>query len=183
MSSDKRRVILGIDPGSICTGWGIVEHVRRRGEYLQYRVVDSGSIKVPRSHQKSKRIHLISLQIANIMGLYKDKIDEVFIEDIFLKLNTKTTISLAQIQGSLMGKSYQILGVNPALISPARVRARVGAGGRASKAETAAWVRALTGIKKDMSFDESDAIAIALGGHFEKGSIPDGGRRPNYEET
>ena len=178
MNSHKKRVILGIDPGSTVTGWGLVEHSRRRGEFLQYTVIDSGSARAPKSYPKAKRIYLLSQQIENVLIKYHFRIDEVYIEDIFLKRNTKTTIALGQIQGAFMDKIWRVLGLNPALISPARVRSRVGAGGRATKEETATWVRALTGIKKEMSLDESDAIAVALGGHFEKGSIPDGGPRP-----
>ena len=136
---------------------------------------------MPRSQPKPKRISRISSQIGDIMGKYRGQIQEIFIEDIFLKKNTGTTIALAQIQGALMARSYQILNLNPSLISPARVRARMGAGGSATKEEVARWVNAMTGYQKEMGLDESDAIAVALGGHFEKGTPPQSGRRPVYE--
>lgn len=116
------------------------------------------------------------------MTQYRDLIDEVFVEDIFLKRNTKTTITLGQIQGVIMSKSYQILGLNPALISPTRIRKSVGVGGDATKEGVARFVKNMTGWdKKKYSLDESDAIAVALGGHFEKGVMPNSGRRPVYE--
>lgn len=179
--SSKKRIIMGIDPGSIITGWGIVEDHRRLGEFLQYSIIDSGVVKIPKNHAKPRRLHAIAEKIGEIMTQYKGQIDEVCIEDVFLKRSVKTAIVLGQVQGTIMAKAYEILDVNPILISPARVRARIGAGGSAGKEQVAAWVRGLTGTQKDMTLDESDAIAIALGGHFERGSPPDGGRRPTYE--
>ena len=116
------------------------------------------------------------------MTQYRDLIDEVFIEDIFLKRNTKTTITLGQIQGVIMAKSYQILGLNPALISPARVRSSIGVGGDATKEEVARFVKSMMGWDKEgHSLDETDAIAVAWGGHQAKGIMPNSGRRPIYE--
>lgn len=180
--STKRRIIMGIDPGSVITGWAIVEHSRQLGSHLQFKVIDSGSVRVPRSQPKAKRISFISSEVGNLMGKYRGKIQEVFLEDIFLRKNTKTTIALAQIQGALLAKSYQILSLNPALISPARIRKSIGMGGNATKEEVARLVRNMTGWSKgEYSLDETDAIAVALGGHLEKGLMPNAGGRPTYD--
>lgn len=179
--SSKKRIIMGIDPGSLISGWGIVEDHRRAGEFCQYSIIASGVARVTRNHPKGRRLYVIADEIGKVMNRFQGQIDEVCIEDIFMKKSVKTSIVLGQVQGALMAKSYEILDVNPILISPARVRARIGAGGAAGKEQTAAWVRGLTGCSKEMSFDESDAIAIALAGHFERGSPPQGGRRPEYE--
>ena len=179
----KRRIIMGIDPGSVVTGWAIVEHSRQLGSHLQFKVLDSGSVKVPRSQPKAKRISYISTQVGNVMGKYRGRIHEVFLEDIFLRRNTKTTIALAQIQGALLAKSYQILSLNPALISPARIRKSIGMGGNATKEEVARLVQNMTGWHKgEYSLDETDAIAVALGGHFDKGVLPNTGERPTYDD-
>lgn len=179
----KKRIVMGIDPGSVVTGWAIVEHSRQLGSHLQFKVLDSGSVKVPRSQPKAKRISFISSQVGNIMGKYRGRIQEVFIEDIFLKRNTKTTIALAQIQGALLAKSYQILTLNPALISPARIRKSIGIGGDASKEQVARLIKNMMGWHKDdYSLDETDAIAVAWGGHFEKGLMPKTGGRPTYDD-
>ena len=83
--------VLGIDPGSNTTGWGIVESHGRR-----YRVVEYGTIRTSASEKFSLRLLKISNALEELIARYGP--DACAIEDGFLKTNIKVTLKLGQVR-------------------------------------------------------------------------------------
>ena len=84
--------VLGIDPGSDTTGWGVVESHGRR-----YRAVQYGTIKTSASEKFCLRLLKISNGLEELIAKYAP--DACAIEDGFLKTNVKVTLKLGQVRG------------------------------------------------------------------------------------
>ena len=152
---------LGIDPGSVATGYGLIKCAE---DYVM--VLDSGVIKVPKHQKKARRLFIMGKKISEVIQRY-DNISEIYIEDIFLHRNAKATIGLAQVQGAIMGKCYEISGIDPILIPPREVRKVIGGSGSLKKEEIADVVFKMTGHNTGHDrYDETDAIAVGLAGYL-----------------
>jgi crossover junction endodeoxyribonuclease RuvC len=146
--------ILGIDPGSIKTGYAILE-VKNRKMLLK----EAGLIKM-----KSK---ILQEQISEMTEafdiLFKDnEINEVAVEDMFYAHNPKSVIKLAQFRGAMSLKIIQDFG-NFAEYTPLQVKRAVTGNGKAAKEQVAFMVKTLLGIKQEIKpLDITDAIAVAI---------------------
>jgi len=146
--------ILGIDPGSIKTGYAILE-VKNRKMLLK----EAGLIKI-----KSK---VLQEQISEMTEafdiLFKSHtFDEVAMEDMFFAHNPKSVIKLAQFRGAMSLKIIQDFG-NFAEYTPLQVKRAVTGNGKAAKEQVAFMVKTLLGIKQEIKpLDITDAIAVAI---------------------
>jgi len=144
--------ILGIDPGTIRCGYAIIETTPK------LRLIDAGFIKIT---EKNLQYQLSQL-IEGIDLIFKEKIDEVAIEDIFYAYNPKTVLKLAQFRGALSLRILQIHG-NFAEYTPLQVKRAVTGNGKAKKDQVAFMVKKILGIKGEIKpLDITDAIAIAI---------------------
>jgi len=144
--------ILGIDPGTIRCGYAIIE------TFPKLHLVDAGFIKIT---EKELQYQLSQL-IEGIDLIFREKIDEVAIEDIFYAYNPKTVLKLAQFRGALSLRILQIHG-NFAEYTPLQVKRAVTGNGKAKKEQVAFMVKKILGIKGEIKpLDITDAIAIAI---------------------
>ena len=147
-------IILGIDPGSIKTGYAILE-VKNRKMLLK----EAGLIKI-----KSKVLQeQISEMTEAFDMLFKNNtFDEVAMEDMFFAHNPKSVIKLAQFRGAMSLKIIQDFG-NFAEYTPLQVKRAVTGNGKAAKEQVAFMVKTLLGIKQEIKpLDITDAIAVAI---------------------
>ena len=113
--------VLGIDPGSETTGWGMVEG---DGDGRKYRLVEFGALKLSASATFSSRLLKISQGLEEVIARLKP--DACAIEDAFHATNPKVTLKLGQVRGAgLLAAESAALGV--AESSP-RPRKQTGAG-------------------------------------------------------
>ncbi len=146
--------ILGIDPGSIKTGYAILE-VKNRKMLLK----EAGLIKM-----KSKVLQeqICEMTEAFDMLFKHNEIDEVAVEDMFYAHNPKSVIKLAQFRGAMSLKIIQDFG-NFAEYTPLQVKRAVTGNGKAAKEQVAFMVKTLLGIKQEIKpLDITDAIAVAI---------------------
>jgi len=147
-------VILGIDPGSIKTGYAVLE-VKNRKMLLK----EAGLIKI-----KSK---ILQEQICEMTEAFEQlfknhTFDEVAVEDMFYAHNPKSVIKLAQFRGAMSLKIIQEFG-NFAEYTPLQVKRAVTGNGKAAKEQVAFMVKTLLGIKQEIKpLDITDAIAVAI---------------------
>src|SRR5712691_6654440 len=87
--------VLGIDPGSETTGWGVIESDGRR-----YRLVECGAIKASQGQKFSARLLKISIGIEEVIARHSPS--ACAIEDGFLATNVKVTLKLGQVRGVAM---------------------------------------------------------------------------------
>jgi crossover junction endodeoxyribonuclease RuvC len=147
--------ILGLDPGSIHTGYGVVQALRGRLTALAV-----GRISCPRSKALAERLGQLSSETTELLAQWQP--DVVVIETPFRGINVRSLISLAEARGALLAAAA-LSGARLAEYSPAEVKAAVTGSGRAEKEQVARMVRVLLGLDcQALPFDATDALAVAI---------------------
>jgi crossover junction endodeoxyribonuclease RuvC len=146
-------VILGIDPGSNITGFGIIEAIGNKQHYLT-----SGSIKIKKS-TFSSQLQQIYQGIIRLVTLYQPK--EVAIEQVFVHINVNSALKLGQARGVAIVAAAQD-GVKFAEYSARQVKQAVVGYGNAQKLQVQHMVKLLLKLPNKLAEDEADALAIAI---------------------
>lgn len=149
-------LILGLDPGSLHTGYGLVE---KRGSAVV--LVDAGRISCARGLAVPARLAHLAARLGELVARHRP--DLAALETPFHGLNARTLIVLAEARGALLA----VLaggGVEIAEYSPAEVKSAVTGNGRADKAQVARMVELLLGpkVRDGLPPDATDALALAL---------------------
>lgn len=149
----KQRRILGIDPGSRITGYGIVDVVGREVTY-----VDSGCVRLA-DEAMPLRLMMIHQAIAELVRQYRPQ--EFAIEAIFVHKNPNSALKLGQARGVAICAA--VLAQLPVSEYAAKSikQAVVGKGG-ADKAQVQHMVKILLGRTGKIQSDAADALAVAL---------------------
>lgn len=148
-------LIMGIDPGTATTGYGLVQGQGTRG-----RLVDYGTIRTPAGMSMPERLVSIHREMHSLLENYKP--DVVAIEELFFHHNAKTAISVAQSRGVLVMTAAR-LGLSVAEYTPLQVKQAVVGYGNASKRQVQLMVQALLALKEiPRPDDAADALAIAI---------------------
>ena len=146
--------ILGIDPGSRQTGYGIVE---RRGSRI--RAIGHGVIRCPRGPLPDRLAHL-ARALADVVRQHTP--DAAAVEALFHGVNTRSLIVLAQARGALLA-TLAVEGLEIAEFAPAEVKTAVTGSGRADKIQVARMVGLMLGIEdRGLAADTTDALAVAI---------------------
>jgi len=146
--------ILGIDPGSLHTGYGVIE---RHGSAL--KVVEAGRISCARDLPLPARLAHLADGLAGLLA--RQPPDLAVLETPFHGMNARSLIVLAQARGALLavlaGRGLEIREY-----SPAEVKSAVTGNGRADKGQVARMVRLLLAADGDWASDATDALALAI---------------------
>ncbi|HYG79877.1 MAG TPA: crossover junction endodeoxyribonuclease RuvC [Pyrinomonadaceae bacterium] len=147
--------VLGIDPGSETTGWGVVE-----GEARRYRLVEYGTIKAAPSERFPARLLKISDGIEAVIA--KHRPDACSVEEAFYATNVKVALKLGQVRGVLLLAAERArLEIHE--YSPRLVKQTVVGYGNAEKHQVQEMVRVLLSLKSvPEPHDAADALAIAI---------------------
>lgn len=146
--------ILGIDPGSRVTGYGIVEsHMGR------LRFVACGVVKTTPSYPFATRLNEIFDGINEVVQLHDPTV--AAIEDVFLSSNPRTAIKLGQARGAAVVAVMQN-GVAVVDYTPRKIKQAVAGYGQAEKIQVQHMVQVLLQLKGAPSNDAADALAVAI---------------------
>jgi crossover junction endodeoxyribonuclease RuvC len=165
----KERVILGLDPGTNIMGYGIVCIKGSKMEVLQY-----GVIHLSKYAGHELRLKKIFDRVINLIDEYKP--DDVALEAPFFGKNVQSMLKLGRAQGVAMAAalSREIPIVEYA---PKKVKQSVTGNGNASKEQVAKMLMTLLHIKElPKLLDATDALAVALCHHFQKGEAKRGAK-------
>lgn len=154
-------LILGIDPGTATTGFGLVNLTETGNE-----VVTWGLIETNKDLLKERRLDFIFEELLSLIELHKP---DVFVfEKVFFASNAKTVIAVGQAQGVMLLAAHK-KGVTVAEYAPGTIKKMITGSGRANKKEVQEHVKKILGSKvhgekgKKTHFDNAaDALAIAL---------------------
>ena len=151
-STPARVRILGLDPGSLCTGYAIIE----TGPRVTYVV--SGSIRA-RGASLPDRLQEIFAGVDKLANEYQP--DEVAIERVFMHRNADSALKLGQARGAALSATFA---VRPRVFeyAPREVKLAVVGTGGAQKEQVQLMVRSLLNLSGRMGADAADALAIAL---------------------
>ena len=148
--------ILGLDPGSLATGYGIVES--GRGGTL--RALRYGTIVPPGRLDLLARLPHIADAIESL--LRAECPDGVAVEDIFLARNTRVALQLGHVRGAALVPVLRA-GLEVHAYAPRLVKKAVAGFGGAEKDQVRRMVRLLLGLRdENFSLDASDALAVAI---------------------
>lgn len=148
------HLILGIDPGSRITGYGLV---RRQGARLSY--VTCGVIRPDVKMAFADRLLLIYEGICQVIE--KHEPDQMAIEDLFMASNPRSALKLGHARGVLLlaGKTH---GLPISEYTPRTVKQTVVGYGQAEKGQIQHVVRVLLKLSGTPSEDAADALAVAI---------------------
>jgi crossover junction endodeoxyribonuclease RuvC len=149
-------LVLGIDPGTATTGYGLVR--KRMDGNLES--VAYGTIQTPAGVAAHKRLSLLYQQLNQIILLHKP--DSCVVEKLFFQRNISTAIAVGQARGVVM-LAISEAGLEMAEYTPNEVKQAVAGYGNAGKKQIQEMVRVLLTLSEIPKPDDAaDALAIAI---------------------
>ena len=145
--------ILGVDPGSRITGYGIIRIERNRAEY-----VDAGCIQL-KDIPLSARLRLIFDQLSAVIRTHHPT--EAAVEKVFMNRNADSALKLGQARGAAI-VAATALELAVFEYSPNEIKQAIVGRGHADKAQVQHMVKALLGLSQTPPADAADALAAAI---------------------
>jgi crossover junction endodeoxyribonuclease RuvC len=146
--------IVGIDPGSRITGYGIIQVQGNRYTHIESGTINTGKINTP-----GTRLHIIYQQLNEILTLHQPT--DAAIEQVFMQRNVRSALVLGQARGAalvaLAGYGLPIMEY-----SPRQVKQSVVGYGNADKQQIQHMVCRLLNLQQAPSTDAADALGIAI---------------------
>lgn len=153
--------VLGVDPGTSVTGYGVVETGNGAGGFGRFgRLVECGTIAFARRSPLPRR--LAELHAGIVALIERHHPTALALEDAFYHKNVRTTLVLGHARGVVLLAAQQAH-LDIAEYSPATVKKTVVGAGGAQKAQVAAMVARLLRLKSAPTpSDAADGVAVAL---------------------
>jgi crossover junction endodeoxyribonuclease RuvC len=147
--------VLGIDPGSETTGWGVVD-----GDARRYALVDFGTVKANPRERFAARLLKISVGVERLIERFHP--DVCAVEEAFFAVNPKTALKLGHVRGVVL-LAAERAGVEIAEYAPRLIKQTVVGYGAAEKQQVQEMMRVLLKLAAvPKPFDASDALAVAI---------------------
>lgn len=146
-------IILGIDPGSRITGFGVINQVGSRIEYI-----DSGCIRIP-AGELPEKLQQVYEGIHRVIEVHQPQM--VGIEQVFMSRNADSALKLGQARGAAIVAAVN-QGLPVAEYSARQVKQSVVGKGSADKTQVQHMVMALLKLNRVPQADAADALAVAL---------------------
>jgi crossover junction endodeoxyribonuclease RuvC len=146
--------VLGVDPGSSITGYGIVE---KRGNLLFH--IGNGEISVNPKTSFPQSLKMIHHQLEKVILDYSP--DVMAIENLFFYKNAKTALKLGHVRGILILSAVNV-GLDIYEYSPLEIKQAVVGYGRATKNQVQIMVKEILTLPEVAPVDASDALAVAI---------------------
>ena len=146
--------VLGLDPGSRRTGYGLVV---RNGNQL--RCLEQGAIAPAPRLELPQRLHDIASRVGEVIE--RTAPDTVVVEKAFYHESVQSTLVLGHVRGALLVAAVS-RGVQVAEYTPREIKMSVVGRGGASKDQVSFMVRRLLGVTGSLSPDAADALAAAI---------------------
>jgi crossover junction endodeoxyribonuclease RuvC len=148
-------IVLGVDPGSVRTGFGAVETDGRR-----HRLVEAGILSPGPRLSLPEKLRHIHAGVARLIERLRP--DALAVEDVFHAANTRTALVLGHVRGVVLLAGAQA-GLPVLEYPPATVKLQVTGSGRAEKSQVAFMVTRILDLPQEAPpGDATDALAVAL---------------------
>jgi len=148
-------IVLGIDPGTASTGFGVVA-----SEGSQLRALAAGVIETPPGVALERRLADIHAGIGELID--RHRVDAVALEQLYFGANVRTAFAVGQARGVMLLAAGQ-RGVPARSYTPQQVKSAVCGNGRAGKDQVGRMVVRLLGLEDVLSPDHAaDALAVAV---------------------
>jgi crossover junction endodeoxyribonuclease RuvC len=148
--------ILGVDPGSVTTGYGVVDHVRGT-----LALVEQGSIRCAKTADLAPRLLIIHRELSEV--IHRTRPEVVAVETPFAGKNVKSLVQLSHARGVVL-LAAAAYGLEIVEYAPRAVKSAVVGYGAAEKEQVSRMVRLLLPGAAELKIgaDASDALAVAI---------------------
>jgi crossover junction endodeoxyribonuclease RuvC len=154
MPDEGKERIIGIDPGSRATGYGVIA---KKGNRLYY--VTCGVIRLGDRYSFSERLKVIFDGLCEVIEIHQPSVAAV--EDVFVAANPRTALKLGHARGvAVLAALHNGLKVYD--YTPRMVKQAVVGYGNADKQQVQQMVRVLLQLSASPSADAADALAVAM---------------------
>jgi crossover junction endodeoxyribonuclease RuvC len=165
--------ILGIDPGSVVMGYGLIERESSRLRYLA-----SGCLRLS-AGALPQRLHTIYREVSELVERYQP--GEMASEEVFVSENVASAMKLGHARGAAIC-AVAAAGLPVSEYTPAIIKQSVVGHGRAEKPQVQHMVKLLLGLQGRLQADAADALAVAIchaniGGTYQRSGLRMGRRR------
>jgi crossover junction endodeoxyribonuclease RuvC len=148
-----RMIILGVDPGSLVTGYGLVQREGARTIYIR-----SGTIRNSAEAQ-AKRLFQVHTELDAVIRECRPS--AMAVESLFHASNTQSLIKLSQVRGVILLLA-EMHGLDLFEYAPLEIKQGLTGFGRADKKQVLFMVSKILNLPELKSKDEADALAMAL---------------------
>lgn len=152
LSPGSTRRILGLDPGSLRTGFGVIDC--RAGNLA---IVAQGCIATS-GGPLADRLRVIHAKVVELIEQHRP--EEIAVERVFLSKNADSALKLGQARGAALAAIPATLGVHE--YAPRAIKLAVVGIGGAEKTQVAHMVKQLLRIDLRLAADAADALAVAI---------------------
>lgn len=160
------NIILGIDPGTVVMGYGLISAGKTNAT-----LIEMGVLQLHRTADHAERLRLIFNTIQRLIQEHKPT--SVAIEAPFFGKNVQSMLKLGRAQGVAMAAAM-VAGLTPAEYAPRTVKQSVTGRGAATKEQVWAMVQQSLGLRDEdapQHYDATDAVAVALCHHFQSSPL------------
>lgn len=147
-------IVLGIDPGTKTTGFGLVA---KNGSRL--KLIEAGAINTKVSAPLAVRLAQVYQGLTQILDRHSP--DSVSVEDLFFAKNARSASRLGHVRGVAL-LAAAMAGLDVYEYPPASIKMSVVGYGRADKQQVALMVKQLLNTREKFALDATDALAAAI---------------------
>ena len=167
------KIILGIDPGTLVMGYGIIEVCNNK-----IHLKEMGALKLSGKKDNYERLRLIHFTVENLIR--KHTPHEFAIEAPFFGKNVQSMLKLGRAQGVAIAAAMRA-SLPVTEYSPKKIKQAITGNGNADKEQVWQMLRRLVIVKIEPKYlDASDALAVAICHHFQSSSsLPTTGKKLN----
>lgn len=155
----KKYRILGVDPGSRLTGYGIVDVIGTEIRHVTHGTLNIASTTGKATLPLEDRLLLIYQGLTQVIETYRP--DTLSIEKVFFAKNPVSALKLGQARGAAI-LTAKILGLNVVEYAPTEVKSAIVGHGRADKDQVARVLEMMLGKQDFKTSDASDGLALAM---------------------
>ncbi|EHJ49648.1 crossover junction endodeoxyribonuclease RuvC [Solidesulfovibrio carbinoliphilus subsp. oakridgensis] len=154
MESSQEMMVLGLDPGSRVTGYGVV---RERSGVLE--LVAAGVVRTGSENDFPTRLGVIYTAVAELIGRLAPI--EAAVENVFVSKNAGTALKLGQARGAALA-ACAVAGLPVFSYEPTIIKKSLVGTGRAEKSQVAFMVGRVLSCRETFALDATDALAAAV---------------------
>lgn len=166
----KRNIIIGIDPGTLMLGFGIIMQQQQTLQLIEMGALNLGGIADP-----YERLYKIHEKVISLIRLHQA--DAFAIEAPFYGKNVQSMLKLGRAQGVALAAALQT-GLKACEYSPRKIKKSITGNGNASKEQVSLMLQRILRFDHPGQwpdcYDATDALAVAVCHHFQQqnGSLP-----------
>lgn len=163
------KIILGIDPGTIVMGYGVL-----KVEGTKLTLLSMGILKMPKTDDSYQKLQRIQNCLNTLIKEYAPS--QLAIEAPFFGKNVQSMLKLGRAQGVAIATAMQA-GLLVFEYAPKKIKQSVTGNGNADKLQLMKMLQQLLNFKESPKFlDASDALAVAVCHHFQNNNLPNSGK-------